>query len=66
MFIEIRQDLKGPDYLARQELTVLWRKALPTAAHFRMGHIFKPNDYEIRKPEGAGVEISMDPTALFD
>lgn len=38
----------------------------PTVATIRMGRTFKPNGIDIRKLRCVGVEISMDPSELFD
>lgn len=39
---------------------------LPTAANVRMGHTFKLSGFDVGKLRCAGVEISMDPSELFD
>lgn len=43
-----------------------WGRIFPTAAHVSMGHVFKPSGFDVRKLRCAGVEISMNPSELFD
>lgn len=66
MFVSIKQGFKGTDSSAMQETNSAVGKVAPTAANIRMGGVFKPNGIDVRKPRCAGVEVSMDPSELFD